>query len=138
MDITTLRAADTAAIHLKNPAGGYMMDGDAPVRIIIYGPGSKAAASLGARQSDRAVKRLQDNDMKVVLLPYEQRMAEEAEDLAAITVGFENLDYPPAGDKQGAELFEAVYADPALGFIKAQIAKASADWGNFTGASATS
>ena len=59
-----------------------------------------------------------------------------AEDLADITVKFENLAYPPAGDAEGRELFSALYSDKRLGFIPAQLLKAVADWGNFKPGSA--
>ena len=131
MDITTLKSADTAAIHLKSADGELLYDGDKPVRIVVNGPGSKIYGVVEARQSSRAVKRMQDNDNKISVAPYEQRVSETAEDLASITVRFENLDYPPAGDKQGVELFEALYADQSLGFVTKQVMKFVADWGNF-------
>lgn len=138
MDITTTAVVDTAAIHLRDANGQYLFDGDKPVRIHVYGPGSKAFAAIEARQSQRALKRMQDNDGKMTLAPPEQRAKEDAEDLAAITVSFENLTYPPAADMQGADLFEALYADPKLGFIGKQVSKFVADWGNFKPGSATS
>lgn len=137
MDITKLKAADTAAIHLKSADGELLYDGDKPVRIIVYGPGSKAYGVVEARQSARAIKRMQENDGKVTVAPHEQRLAETAEDLAAITAAFENLEYPPAGKKTGPELFEAVYADQTLGFITKQVTKFVGDWGNFKAVSET-
>ncbi|WP_109808418.1 hypothetical protein [Sphingosinithalassobacter portus] len=138
MDITQHKVADTSAIHIKNAAGEPLYDGDKPVRIHVYGPGSKAYATVEARQSARAVKRMQDNDGKVTVAPHEERLQQAAEDLAAITVRFENLEYPPAKGKEGAELFEAVYADPALGFIANQVRKFVGDWGNFRAGSGAS
>ncbi len=138
MDITTQAVRDTAAIHIKGADGEHLYSDGKPVRIVIFGPGSRRFAEVEARQTSRAVKRMQDNDGKVSVPSPEQRAKEQAEDLAAITVAFENLTYPPAGDKQGSELFEALYADPTLGFIHRQITKAVQDWGNFTGGSATS
>jgi hypothetical protein len=141
-DITTQAVADTATIHVKNAAGEPLFaDGEArskPVQIIVYGPGSKAFGVVEARQSARALKRMQDNDGKITAASPEERIQETAEDLAAITVRFENLSYPPAGDAQGAELFEALYRDQKLGFIARQVSKAVADWGNFTPGSAGS
>lgn len=140
-DITTQAVADTATIHLKN-AAGELLFADAertkPVEIIIYGPGSKAYGIVEARQSARAVKRMQDNDGKITVAPFEERVRETAEDLAAITVDFRNFTYPPANGAQGAELFTAVYADQKLGFIAKQVTKFVADWGNFKTASPVS
>jgi hypothetical protein len=140
-DITTQAVEDTATIHLKN-AAGELLYADAertkPVQIVIYGPGSKAFGLVDARQSARAVKRMQDNDGRVTVAPFEDRVRETAEDLAAITVRFENFSYPPAGKADGAELFAAVYADQKIGFIAKQVTKFVADWGNFKAASPAS
>lgn len=139
MDITTIAVADTAAIHLKDARGEPLFDKDSnPVRIHVFGPGSKQFAAIEAKQSARALKRIQDNDGKATIAAPDQRAKETAEDLAAITARFENLTYPPAGDKQGAELFEALYLDRTLGFLTRQVTKFVDDWGNFSGGSATS
>jgi len=135
-DITSQAVADTAPIHLKGADGEYLYSDGKPVRIVIYGPGSKQFSAVEARQTNRAVKRMQDNDGKMAVAPPEQRAAEQAEDLAAITVAFENFTYPPAADKQGAELFAAFYADPKLGYMAQQVLKAVRDWGNFKPGSA--
>lgn len=136
-DITTQSVDDTAVIHVKT-AAGELLYADAertkPVQIIIYGPGSKAYGLVESRQSARAVKRMQDNDGKISVAPFEERQRETAEDLAAITLRFENFAYPPAGKAEGAELFTAVYAEAKLGFIAKQVAKFVADWGNFKAA----
>ena len=137
-DITTQSVDDTATIHVK-AANGELLFADAertkPVQIVIYGPGSKAYGLVESRQSTRAVKRMQDNDGKITVAPFEERQRETAEDLAAITVRFENFAYPPAAKAEGADLFTAVYADPKLGFIAKQVTKFVGDWGNFTGGS---
>lgn len=135
MDITTQAVSDTATIHVKNAAGEPLYDGDKPVQIVIYGPGSRAFAAVEARQSARAIKRMQDNDGKITAATPEERVEHTAEDLAAVTVRFENLSYPPAGDADGAALFAALYRDPKLGFIVRQVSKAVNDWGNFAPAS---
>lgn len=137
LDITSQAVVDTAPIHLKGADGEHLFDTKGnPVRIVIYGPGSKPFAAIEARQTARAVKRMQDNDGKVSVAPPEQRTKEQAEDLAAITVAFENFTYPPAGDKQGQDLFEAFYADPKLGYMAQQVLKAVQNWGNFKPGSA--
>lgn len=135
MDVSTLKVADTASIHVKNAAGEPLYDGDQPVRIVVHGPGSRAYSAVEARQTSRALKRMNDNEGKLTAPTAEERVAETAEDLAAITVAFDNLTY---GDKKGSDLFQAVYADPQLGFITAQVTKFLRDWGNFqTGSSAS-
>lgn len=141
LDITTQAVDDTATIHLKNAAGELLYadkERKLPVQIVIWGPGSDAYGVVEARQSTRAVKRMQDNDGKITVAPFEDRVRETAEDLAAITVAFKNFSYPPAAKAEGAELFAAVYADQKLGFIAKQVSKFVADWGNFKAASPAS
>lgn len=136
-DITTQAVEDTAVIHIKN-AKGELLYADAdrkkPIEIVVYGPGSDAYGVVEARQSARTIKRMQDNDGKITVAPYEDRLKETAEDLAAITIEFRNFAYPPAEGANGAALFTAVYADPKLGFIAKQVTKFVGDWGNFKGA----
>lgn len=137
-DITKHAVADTAAIHLRGADGEHLHDENGrPIRIVIYGPGSRQFTAIEARQTSRAVKRMQENDGKMAVVPPEQRAKEQAEDLAAITVAFENFGYPPAGDKQGAELFEAFYSDQKLGYMHEQVLKSLRNWGNFKAVSPT-
>lgn len=140
-DITKEAVDDTATIHVKN-AAGELLYADAkrekPVQIVIYGPGSAAFGVVEARQTGRAVKRMQDNDGKIAVAPFEERRAEAADDLAALTVKFVNFAYPPAGDAEGEKLFAAVYRDPKLGFIAKQVQQTVSDWGKFKGGSPAS
>lgn len=137
-DITQQAAADTAPIHLKGLDGEYLYDDKKqPIRIRVYGPGSKEFAVIEDRQTARAIKRMQDNDGKIAVAPAEQREKELSEDLAAITVAFENFDYPPAKGKSDSEKFAAFYSDRKLGHLTKQVQKAVNDWGNFKAVSET-
>ncbi|MEG8045742.1 hypothetical protein QP175_05655 [Sphingomonas aerolata] len=74
---------------------------------------------------------MQDNDGKITAATPEERVAETAEDLAAITAGFENFEYQPDGAADpftGEDLYRAVYANQGLGFITKQVAKFVGDW----------
>lgn len=137
-NIASIAIAATGVLHLKN-AAGELLYADAekkmPIRIHLHSPGSEAFAAVENRQSARAVKRIQDNDGKVTVAPHEQRLADTAEDLAALTIKFENFRYEPAGDSFGPDLFRAVYGDPKLGFITKQVTKHLGDWSHFTGSS---
>lgn len=128
MDAKKLKVAARGTIHLKDAEGVPLYDGDAPVRIIVHGPGSKEFGIVESRQTARALKRMNENDGKVTAPSAEERRAETAEDLATITIDFEHLTYD---DLTGAALFEAVYGDPDLGYITKQVTKYLADWGNF-------
>lgn len=133
-DITKQYATDTAAIHLKGLDGEPLYDEGKPVQIVIYGPGSQAHAQMKARQTNRILKRMEENDGKMKAAPFEQQEIETAEDLASITVSFENLVYPPAQELTGTEKFKMLYLDRKLGFITQQVVKASGEWGNFKSA----
>jgi hypothetical protein len=139
LNIASLAVAATAALHVKGPTGEPLYADEAgklPVRIHLHGPGSRAYGAVESRQSARALKRMQDNDGKITAATQEERIAETAEDLAAITVSFENFDYQPEGASlSGQDMFRAAYADQGIGYITRQVAKFVADWGNFKAAS---
>jgi hypothetical protein len=135
LNISTLAAAASAAIHVKNSEGEPLYDGDKPVRIIVHGPGSRAYSTVESRQTARAVKRMNDNEGKITVASAEERRAETAEDLAAVTIAFENFTHGD-GQLQGEDLFKAVYADQSLGYITKQVTKFIGDWGNFRPGSA--
>ena len=140
-NIALLAVASTAALHLKNPAGELLFadaERTLPVRIHLHGPGSKAFGVVESRQSARTLKRMQDNDGKITAATPEERLAETAEDLAALTASFENFEYQPDGAAEpvtGEDLARIVYSNQGLGFITRQVAKYVGDWGNFSAAS---
>lgn len=130
-DITKQAVAPTAPIHIKGADGNFLYVDGKPVQIVIYSPGSPQFLEIEERQTQRAVNIMNENDGKVALPPQARRRLEQAQDLADLTVSFDNLAYPPAGEKTGRDLFIALYSDPALGFIPTQITKAVKDWGKF-------
>jgi hypothetical protein len=140
LNIASLAVAATAALHVKGPTGEPLYADEArtlPVRIHVHGPGSRAYGIVETRQSARALKRMQDNDGKITAATPEERMTETAEDLAAITVSFENFDYQRSDEVvlAGADMFRAAYLDQGLGYITRQVTKFVGDWGNFKAAS---
>jgi hypothetical protein len=138
MDVSQLLVADTGTIHVKSAAGEPLYTDAArtqPVRIIVHSPGSPAFAAVESRQTARALKRMNDNEGKMTAPTAEEALVERAEDLATLTVSFENL---ADGDKTGEALFRSVYGNPKLGFIAAQVTKHLKDWGNFQAAPAAS
>lgn len=134
MDVSKLKVTPTAAMHLKSAAGAPLFEDGKPVRILFYGPASRQFAELETKQTARSVARHNDNEGKLTARSAEERRKEAVEDLADLTVGFENLS---SGELTGRDLHEAVYADPALGFIIEQANKFINNWGNFSGGSAT-
>jgi hypothetical protein len=68
----------------------------------------------------------------------EEKLAEQADFLAACTLSFNGFTYPPAEGTEGADHFRKAYADPSIGFIAAQVAAHINDWANFTKSSGLS
>lgn len=137
MKIATLAVAPTAFLHLKGPDGLHLYEDGKAVGIDLYGPGSPEAAVIETAQSQRALKRMQDNDNKVVLPPIEVQREETTADLVAYTAGVRNIEFdgPDGQPLIGKALATALYSDPALGWIKSQVIKFVGDWGNFKGGS---
>jgi len=135
MDILTQAIADTARLHVKGADGLPLYSGPdkKPVIIVLHSPGSEAYAQIETKQTQRFLKRMDDNDGKRTAMSAEERVSQNAEDLADLTVEFENLEYE---GKTGRALFLAVFGDRRLGFIPTQVNKYLADWGNFKGAPA--
>ncbi|MDP1026396.1 hypothetical protein Q5H91_04160 [Sphingomonas sp. KR1UV-12] len=135
MDISALEVDDTAPIHVKNAKGEpqYKEDGT-PIRIVVFGPSSDAYARLETRQTQRAMKRLDDNDGKRTAMAPEEKLAQTAEDLADITHSIDGLE---SGGKTGRELALAIYGNRRLGHITNQVTAKLGDWGNFAPASPT-
>jgi len=137
MKIALLAAAATGFLHLKGPDGTFLYDDGAKVGIDLYGPGSPQFAQVEERISARVIKRMKDNDNQVSAVPIEERRANATEDMVALTAAFHNIEHDgPEGPLTGAALYSAVYSDPALGWIKAQVDKFVGDWGKFTPVSA--
>lgn len=143
MKIKTLAVSATAFLHLKGPTGKPLYEGDdlsRPIGIDLFSPGSSQYAKVEELQSARSVERLRDNDGKVSVVPVAKRREHDVEDLLILTAGFRDIEVDDASGAplSGAALHEAVYSDPALGWIKEQAGKFCSDWGKFLGNSATS
>ena len=130
MDIRKFSVEETTVVHLRDASDALMYADDEqtlPVRVELYGPGSKPYAKAQATQNTRMLDRLKRKG-KV-----EQSADEMAEErvafLVACTKGFENIEYDQL---QGEALYKAVYGDRTLGFIPDQLNKHLGDWGNFT------
>jgi hypothetical protein len=128
-DATTQAVADTLFVHLKGLDGSLLYHEGNPVGIDIFSPGTIEFAEVADRQTDRQRKRMEANGNKYVIPSREDREADAAEDMAALTAGFVNLSYPPAGDKRGRELYRAFYADRKLGHLRVQAESVVGDWG---------
>jgi hypothetical protein len=127
-EITKIAAKDTFILELTNANDEPLKDDAGTVlSVTVWGPGSKAHQKATAARTQRMMDMMAKKGK--VKLSAENQLKETAEFLAACTVSFNGWTY--GGD---ATAFQAAYADPSIGFIADQVAKAIGDWANFTSA----
>lgn len=139
-------AVTTGTLHLKDAAGNeiwFVPENSAdpekdkqPVTVTVYGPGSREHAQATARRGNKGVERFRKRKGRI---SGDEMTAEEAEFLTAVTVRFDNMDYP---DNQAmttdAKQIRAFYGDRTIGFFGDQVLDYIGDWENFTKSSAPS
>ncbi|MBG6222801.1 MULTISPECIES: hypothetical protein [unclassified Janthinobacterium] len=141
MSIKKYAVAATSVVHLKDGNDELMYadgadgkpDLSRPMRVTLYGPGSKQFAKVTAVNTsalmDRMKKKGKDKQSA------EERTEEAANTLAACTASFENIEIDSLA---GEALYKAVYSDLELGFVNSQLNAHLNDWANFTKPSANS
>ena len=136
-DITTLAATDTSIVELVGGDDAPLFDDKGKrLSITVYGPGSKVYQRAQARQQNQLMDKIKKRGK--MDQSAEEKLAEQAEFLAACTVSFNAFTYPPAEGLEGAALFRKAYEDPSIGFIASQVAAHINDWANFTKSSGQS
>lgn len=140
MDIRKFAVEETAVLHLKDANDELMYadgadgepDTSKPMRIKLYGPGSKKYAKVHAANNNKLFTRLKKKGKEDQSA--EDKAQESADTLTALTHSFENINYDALA---GEALHRAVYLDTSIGFIATQVNAHLNDWANFTKASAT-
>jgi hypothetical protein len=140
MDIRKFAVEETATLHLKDANDELMYadgadgnpDTNKPMRIKLYGPGSKKYAKIQAANNNKLFTRLKKKGKEDQSA--DDKAQESADTLTALTHSFENIGYDELG---GEALYKAVYLDTRIGFIATQVNAYLNDWANFTKASAT-
>ncbi|MGK5053614.1 hypothetical protein [Janthinobacterium sp. RB2P8] len=130
---------ETSTLHLKDANDDLMYadgadgnpDKNKPMRIKLYGPGSKQYAKVQAASNNKLFTRLKKKGKEDQSA--EDQAQEGVDKLAALTHSFENISYD---DLAGEALHKAVYLDETIGFIPAQVNAHLNDWANFTKTSA--
>lgn len=130
-DITTLAPTETTFCHLKNPIDEepiFVGTGDdkKPVGITFHAPGSPGYEKAETNRTNRSLFR----GKRKVEVTADVLRADTVKFMTDITVSFDNLAYPPAGDAKGEELFQALYADRRYRWAHEQAAAHLADLGN--------
>lgn len=136
-DITKLAATETSIVELVGGDDAPLYDDKGKrLTITVYGPGTKVYQRAQQRQQNQLMDKIKKRGKMDQTA--EEKLAEQADFLAACTVSFNGFSYPPADGLEGQDLFRKAYADPSIGFIAAQVAAHINDWANFTKSSAES
>ncbi len=136
-DITKLAATETSIVELVGGDDAPLYDDKGKrLTITVYGPGTKVYQRAQQRQQNQLMDKIKKRGKMDQTA--EEKLAEQADFLAACTVSFNGFAYPPADGLEGQELFRKAYADPSIGFIAAQVAAHINDWANFTKSSVES
>lgn len=136
-DITKLAATETSIVELVGGDDAPLYDDKGKrLSITVYGPGTRVYQRAQQRQQNQLMDKIKKRGKMDQTA--EEKLAEQADFLAACTVSFNGFSYPPADGLEGQELFRRAYADPSIGFIAAQVAAHINDWANFTKSSAVS
>jgi hypothetical protein len=136
-DITKLAATETSIVELVGGDDAPLYDDKGKrLTITVYGPGTKVYQRAQQRQQNQLMDKIKKRGKMDQTA--EEKLAEQADFLAACTVSFNGFAYPPADGLEGQELFRKAYADPSIGFIASQVAAYINDWANFTKSSAES
>jgi len=136
-DITKLAATETSNVELVGGDDAPLYDDKGKrLTITVYGPGTKVYQRAQQRQQNQLMDKIKKRGKMDQTA--EEKLAEQADFLAACTVSFNGFAYPPADGLEGQDLFRKAYADPSIGFIASQVAAHINDWANFTKSSAES
>lgn len=122
---------ETSSLAIDTPNGEPMLYNGEPVLVHLHGPSTPQYTAAKVRQekvaSHRAIaaltKRPEKKDMA-------SNLEADAEFLCAVTSHFENFPFPGGA--------EAIYREPRLKYINAQVFAHLADLGNFYKTSKTS
>ena len=133
-DITSEAVQDTATLDLHRANGSAMIGEDGKrASITLCGPGSQTYIDAVAETRRRARQKVERAGGRVTAA-MDGKDEDEADFLAAITVSFNNFEYPePEGVKfkTKREQYAAFYMDDTLGYLREQVQDFRADWGNF-------
>lgn len=144
MDLRSIKAAETAFLHLKDvndeplfvPGADGLPDKAKAVGITLYGPGSKPYVKANAARHARTMEKVRKKG--TLKQSAAELAAENAEFLTAITAQFHHIERTDGDGKplEGEALYRATYEDAEIGFIAAQAHEFAGDWANFSKASA--
>lgn len=109
--------SETAFIHLTDPSGEKLMDGDKKVGVNVYSPATTVARNAQRKWAKHSGKPESD-----------EKDAAKIDYLCAITHSWENIDFEGLS---GADLSRKIYGDPTLQSIHQQVERECVMFGNF-------
>lgn len=122
-NIADFEATDTAWLEVQNKKDdGPLLFNGLPVRIEIRSPGTKEAMSAQHKlDTSNTAKTFAAMRGKPAKETVEGNLAQRADKLEAVTGQIENFPVAP----------HALYSNPQLGWITAQVVTFHGDWANF-------
>lgn len=102
--------------------------GKQPVGITFHAPGTQPYETASTKRTNRSLVR----SKRKIDLTADLLRSDTIDFLADITVSFDHLGYPPAGEATGTDLFKALYGDRRFGWVIEQVNAHLADWASFT------
>ena len=131
--ILHLRDASDALMYADGPDGAP--DLAKPIRVHVYGPGSKQYARAMSAKAARWLKYRERKGAKVDQTA-EEKALDQTEFLAACTMMIENAESETGAT--GHDFFVEVYSNDKLSFIRDQVNAFANDTANFTSGSTSS
>lgn len=128
MDIRNFAVEETGVCELRDAGDELMLGEDnQPMRITLYGPGSKQYAKAQAAQQNRLIDKLKRKGKTEETA--EEKAREQAQFLAGCTKSFsDNIKLDELKDEA---LHLAVYSERTVGFIPEQVGRFLQDWSSF-------
>lgn len=134
MNLKRFEMEETGVLHLRD-AGDQLMyapvgegEPEKPVRVHLYGPGSKQYARASNDKANRQVDLLKAKGKTRESV--EEATLSNARFLAGCTKSFENVDSDTGAT--GDDLSMEIYTNPRLSFIRDQVAAFIAETSNFS------
>lgn len=135
MNLKKFEMEETGVLHLRD-AGDQLMyaetdgqpDESKPIRVHVYGPGSKQYAKAFNENANRQVDLMKAKGKTKETV--EEATAANARFLTGCTKGWENVEGESGAT--GDELSMEIYTNVRLRFIRDQVAAFVAETGNFT------
>lgn len=134
MNLKSFEMEETGVLHLKDAGDAPMYangeDGQPdlgkPIRVHVYGPGSKQYARAANEKANRHVDLMKAKGRTKESV--EEATLANAKFLTGCTKGWDNVELD---GETGDELSMAIYTNPRLSFIRDQVATYIAETANF-------